>query len=37
VRARGGLVVGTMKTSRGDLVAPCEDPQGGAFALQSIQ
>ena len=33
VRARGGIVVGTMSTSAGDLVAPCDDPQGGAFAL----
>ena len=33
VRASGGKVVGSMSTSSGDIVAPCDDPQGGAFAL----
>jgi predicted enzyme related to lactoylglutathione lyase len=33
VRAHGGQVLESRKTSSGDLVAPCEDPQGAAFAL----
>lgn len=33
VRRRGGKVVGPNRTPRGDLVAPCDDPQGAAFAL----
>jgi hypothetical protein len=36
VRAHGGTVVGTTQTSTGDLVAPCEDPQGGAFGLYQV-
>jgi hypothetical protein len=32
-RACGGNVLGPMQTPSGDLVAPCEDPQGAAFAL----
>jgi predicted enzyme related to lactoylglutathione lyase len=33
VRRRGGKVVGPSRTSRGDLVAACDDPQGAAFGL----
>jgi predicted enzyme related to lactoylglutathione lyase len=33
VRARGGNVLGPMRAWSGDLVAPCVDPQGAAFAL----
>jgi predicted enzyme related to lactoylglutathione lyase len=33
VRARGGLVLEPTKTAKGDWVAPCDDAQGGAFAL----
>jgi predicted enzyme related to lactoylglutathione lyase len=33
VRAHGGLVVDTMQTASGDLVAPCDDAQGAAFGL----
>ncbi|MBC8133309.1 MAG: hypothetical protein H7X95_10045 [Deltaproteobacteria bacterium] len=35
VRARGGQVLGPMRTSSGDLVAACSDPQGAAFGLHS--
>lgn len=34
VRAGGGLVVGPATLPEGDLVAMCQDPQGGAFALR---
>jgi uncharacterized protein len=33
VRALGGLTFGAVETPHGDLVAPCDDPQGAAFAL----
>jgi predicted enzyme related to lactoylglutathione lyase len=36
VRARGGLCVGVMETADGDLVAPCDDPQGAAFGLYQV-
>jgi predicted enzyme related to lactoylglutathione lyase len=32
-RAGGGTVLARMTTPGGDLLAPCEDPQGAAFAL----
>jgi predicted enzyme related to lactoylglutathione lyase len=32
-RARGAKVLGPMLTPNGDLVAPCDDPQGAAFGL----
>jgi uncharacterized protein len=33
VRAGGGLALPVVATARGDLVAPCDDPQGAAFGL----
>jgi predicted enzyme related to lactoylglutathione lyase len=33
VRGLGGLALPVQPTSAGDLVAACEDPQGGAFGL----
>jgi predicted enzyme related to lactoylglutathione lyase len=36
-RKRGGLVVGVKTMPDGTRVAPCEDPQGAAFALRSGQ
>jgi predicted enzyme related to lactoylglutathione lyase len=33
IRTRDGHVIDTVATPDGDLVAPCEDPQGAAFAL----
>jgi predicted enzyme related to lactoylglutathione lyase len=33
VRALGGIAPPALRTSNGDLAAPCDDPQGGAFAL----
>jgi predicted enzyme related to lactoylglutathione lyase len=33
VQALGGLALSPIKTPRGDLVAPCDDPQGAAFGL----
>jgi hypothetical protein len=33
VRALGGLALPPRRTKSGDLAAPCDDPQGGAFAL----
>jgi uncharacterized protein len=33
VRELGGLAFNAMETPDGDLVAPCDDPQGAAFAL----
>lgn len=33
VRAAGGLTLPIVATAGGDLVAPCEDPQGAAFGL----
>jgi predicted enzyme related to lactoylglutathione lyase len=33
VRASGGIALPVLRTSNGDLAAPCDDPQGGAFAL----
>ena len=32
-REAGGTVLGRMANEAGDLMAPCEDPQGAAFAL----
>jgi predicted enzyme related to lactoylglutathione lyase len=36
VRAWGGQVLGPMRTWRADLLAPCNDPQGAAFALYQL-
>jgi predicted enzyme related to lactoylglutathione lyase len=36
VSARGGMALGRTQTSSGDIVVPCEDPQGAAFALYQI-
>lgn len=33
VRAHGGKVIGSFRTPEGPRVAPCDDPQGGAFGL----
>jgi uncharacterized protein len=33
VREMGGLTLATTETADGDRVAPCDDPQGAAFAL----
>jgi len=33
VRAHGGIVLHSLRTPGGDLVAPCDDPQGAGFAL----
>jgi predicted enzyme related to lactoylglutathione lyase len=33
VRASGGIALPVLRTSNGDLAAPCDDPQGAAFAL----
>ena len=33
VRELGGLTLPPTETPAGDLVAPCDDPQGAAFAL----
>ncbi|HET9832431.1 MAG TPA: hypothetical protein VFP91_12000 [Vicinamibacterales bacterium] len=33
VREMGGLTLATSQTANGDRVAPCDDPQGAAFAL----
>ena len=33
VRARGGIALATVRIGRGETVAPCDDPQGAAFAL----
>ncbi len=32
----GGIALPAMETPTGDLVAPCDDPQGGAFALYQV-
>jgi predicted enzyme related to lactoylglutathione lyase len=36
VRAGGGIALGRMQTSSGEIVVPCDDPQGAAFALYQI-
>lgn len=36
VSARGGLALARTQTSSGDIVVPCEDPQGAAFALYQV-
>ena len=33
VRAGGGIALGLRQTPGGDIVVPCDDPQGAAFAL----
>src|SRR5205823_432174 len=33
VETQGGLALSAMKTPSGNLAAPCDDPQGAAFAL----
>jgi uncharacterized protein len=37
VRAHGGIVLEPTQTPSGDIVAPCEDPQGAAFALYQFR
>jgi predicted enzyme related to lactoylglutathione lyase len=36
VSARGGRRLGRTQTSGGDIVVPCDDPQGAAFALYQV-
>ena len=36
VSARGGLALARTQTSTGDIVVPCDDPQGAAFALYQV-
>jgi predicted enzyme related to lactoylglutathione lyase len=37
VRARGGVTLPPMVASTGDLLAPCDDPQGAAFGLYQVR
>ncbi len=37
VRSLGGLTLRPMRTANGDVAAPCDDPQGAAFALYEVR